>query len=305
MVCIAGQLVRQTPIVVACLLVATSTSAQSTIRLYPGVAPGSEQWSLPEHVVPAETFNPQFKSAGGWTFNVSAPTLTVYRPDPDKSNGTAVIVCPGGAFHFLANDAEGEPIARWLRDRGVTAFVLKYRVAQTTSEHRIRLFSERGTAHVDSEVPAIAPLALADARAALRYVRAHAAELGIVPTRVGVLGGSAGAVLAVALVTSPSNEPKPDFIAPLYVVVFDFMRPLVVPKPAPPAFMALASDDPIARGTTDVYNAWIAARGSVELHAYAKGGHGFGMLRQGLPVDSWTARFEDWLRFQGLLTRPK
>lgn len=293
-------------IVVALLVVSTVLPAQSTVRLYPGGAPASAQPAFPEVALPAVQFGPQFKPYGLWTFNVSEPSLLIYRPDPARSNGTAVVVCPGGAFHFLAMQAEADPIAQWLTARGVTAIVLKYRVVPTTPEHRARLFSGPPQAHVDSEIPPILPLEVADGRAALAYVRAHAAELGIVPTRVGMLGGSAGAVLALSLVLGP-DSPKPDFLALLYTNVYDWMRPLRVSESAPPLFIVVASDDQLgfAPANTEVYDAWLAKGRSAELHAYAKGGHGFGMVRQGLPVDTWPARFEDWLRFQGLLTRPR
>lgn len=289
------------------VLITSLLSAQSTIRLYPTVPSPSVHRVLPEEVIQAERMGPQFKPFGAWLFNVSAPSLVVYRPDPRKANGTAVIICPGGGFHFLAMETEGDTIARWLNGRGVTAFVLKYRVVQTTPEHRARLFASAPQPHVNAEIPAILPLAVADGRAALEYVRMHAVEYGVVPTRVGMLGGSAGATLAASLTLNPSDVPRPDFLVLLYANVTDRMRPLHVPKSAPPLFIVVASDDQLglAPANTEVYDAWVAAGRSAELHAYARGGHGFAMLHQGVPVDRWPALFEDWLRFQGLLTRPK
>src|SRR4051812_42075714 len=276
--------------VVPLLVIASVAAAQSTILLHPSLPSPSLQPSLPEELIPAERMGPQFKQFGAWLFNVSQPSLVIYRPDPTKSNGTAVIICPGGGFHFLAMESEGEPLARWLTDKGVTAFLLKYRVVQTTPEHRARLFASTTASHVNAEIPAILPLAAADGRAALEYVRAHAVEFGVVPTRVGMLGASAGATLVLSLVSSPSDISEPDFLALLYTNVPDAMRPLRVPKSAPPLFVAVASDDQLglASANTEVYDAWIAAGRSAELHAYARGGHGFGMLHQGLPVDTWT-----------------
>src|SRR5215467_5212218 len=279
-------------ILIPVLFALGAPSVAQTIRLYAGAAPGSEQWSLSEQVVQAETFSPQLKWLGAVTFNVSVPTLTIFRPDPAKANGTAVIICPGGAFHFLAMDIEGEPMARWLRDQGITVFLLKYRVVQTTPEHRTRILGKDALAHIEREIPAILSLASADGRAALKYVRDHAADFGIVPTRVGMVGGSAGAMLTVSLVLDVTSDTKPDFIGVLYTNVLEWMRPLVVPQSAPPAFIVVASDDQFAKANTEVYNAWIAAGRSAELHAYAQGGHGFGMLRRGLPVDTWIERFQ-------------
>jgi acetyl esterase/lipase len=293
--------VSQTVVLLVWLLVAnTSLSAQSTIRLYSGVAPGSEGWSLPEvSVAGLEPYGP-------WLTNVSEPTLTVFRPDLGTSTGTAVIVCPGGAFHFLSMENEGVRVAQWLRARGITAFVLKYRVLQTTPEHMGRVLTE-SVQQVNEEMAPVFPLAMADARRALSYVRAHAVELRISPTRVGMIGFSAGAMLVVSLAVSSADRPGPDFIASIYTNVNDMMRPLVVPKAAPPAFIVMATDDDLgfAPLSTEVYNAWLAAGRSAELHGYAKGGHGFAMLQRGLPVDTWPARFEDWLRFEGWLKRPQ
>jgi acetyl esterase/lipase len=234
--------------------------------------------------------------------NVSQPSLTVFRPDPAIASGAAVIVAPGGAFHFLAMEEEGIKVAQWLRDRGITPFVLKYRVLQTTPEHRARLLGE-SVKENHEETAAVFALAMADARIAIAYVRAHADEFGISPMRVGVIGFSAGAMLAVPLALTSPEGMGPDFVASLYTDVSAAMRPLTVPKWAPPAFIAVASDDPLgfAPFSTELYNGWLAAGRPAELHAYAQGGHGFGMRRQGLPVDSWPERFEDWLRFLGWL----
>ena len=136
---------------------------------------------------------------------------------------------------------------------------------------------------------------------------AHAEEFEISPTRVGVIGFSAGAMLTVSLALTSPEGLGPNFVAPLYTDVNDLMRPLVVPKWAPPAFIAVASDDQMgfAPLSTELYNAWLAAGRPAELHAYAQGGHGFAMQRRGLPVDSWPDRFEDWLRSRDLLTQPR
>ena len=285
-------------ILVASLLgVSTPLFAQSTIRLYSGTAPGSEDWSFPESIV-AGPFGPMVT-------NVSQPTLTVYRPDPGSSVGTAMIVIPGGGFHFLAALEEEGKFAEWLRGKGITTFVLKYRVLQTTPEHVPGRMFRESVKENHGETASVFPLALADARNALTYVRAHADEFGFSPKRVGVLGGSAGAMLTIALtLTSPEGQ-GPDFVAPLYTDVNDLMRPLAVPKWAPPAFIAVASDDQLgfAHHSAELYLAWLAEGRPVELHAYETGGHGFHMRQQGLPVDTWRERFEEWLRFGGWLKR--
>jgi hypothetical protein len=120
---------------VASVIAAQPLSAQTTIRLYAGVAPGSESWSLPEQTI--TTLVPGVTGV----VNVSEPTLTVFRPNPGTANGTAVIVAPGGGFHFLTVDEDAKA-AEWLAARGVTAFLLKYRVNQTTQAHRDTMFKE-------------------------------------------------------------------------------------------------------------------------------------------------------------------
>ncbi len=281
---------------VTSVIAAQPVSAPTTIRLYAGVAPGSESWSFPEQSIP--TLIPGVSGVA----NISEPTLTVFRPSPGTANGTAVIVAPGGGFHFLVVDGEGTKVAEWLTARGVTAFVLKYRVTQTTKAHQDTMFKESGD-RTAAEQGAVFPLSVADAKRAVSYVRGRATEFGVDPNRVGMIGFSAGAMIALAAAVSAAEREGPDFVAPIYVSIQEYMRPFVVPPTAVPIFLAAASDDQLgfAPASTEVYNAWLAQNRSAELHIYAKGGHGFAMRQQGIPVDSWTARFEDWLRFQGLL----
>src|SRR5262245_39852600 len=205
-------------VAVAVLVLAAPLSAQTTIRLS---SPGSVNSPLPEESVAAERFNRSFASYGEWLFNVSEPSLTVYRPNRTKANGSAIIVCPGGGFHFLAMGTEGAPMAEWLRRLGITVFILKYRVIPTTAEHRAAMFAEGPNSHSARELPSILPLEMADGRAALNYVRAHAVEYGIAPTRIGMLGASAGAVLAFSLVVDSSSGAKPDFLALMYTGIFE------------------------------------------------------------------------------------
>ena len=298
MTCPAHHRVWQAVILSVCVLSSSRSLFAQTIRLYSGIAPGSESWSLPESTI-VGPFGP-------WLTNVSQPTLTVFRPDPGTATGTAVIVCPGGAFHFLALEDEGVKVGQWFRARGITAFVLKYRVLQTTPEHTGRILGESVKQNHEETAP-VFPLAVAYAPRALTYVRAHAAEFEISPTRVGVIGFSAGAMLTVSLALTSPDGLGPDFVAPLYTDVNDLMRPLVVPKRAPPAFIAVASDDQLgfAPLSAELYNVWLAAGRPAELHAYAQGGHGFGLQQRGLPVDTWPERFQEWLRFGGWLKRPQ
>ena len=234
--------------------------------------------------------------------NVSQPTLTAYLPDPAIATGTTVIVCPGGAYHFLAFEHEGIEVARWLNTRGIAAFMLKYRLVQTGSDFPQCVDEHLNDPHqMETLVEPLFPLITGDGCQAVRLVRARAAEWGIAPDRIGMLGFSAGGMvtLSVALQFDPSS--RPDFAAPIYSAP---PPDAPVPADAPPLFLLCAADDDMASEvSTHFYSLWKAASHPVELHIYSKGGHGFGMTKQDLPSDSWIDRFAEWLQAQGFLSR--
>jgi acetyl esterase/lipase len=271
---------------------ATSTQNE-VIQLWPQGAPGSEDWNQVEE----EFVLPDGVKA---IRNVTQPTLTVYPADPAKANGTAVIVCPGGAYFILAIDKEGTDVAHWLAARGVTAFVLRYRLLPT-GDH---LGPEMEATMSDHEkfsrlMQWLEPFNLADGQQAMRLVRENAAKWGIAPDRIGMMGFSAGAGFTVNAVLHNSPDCRPDFAAPIYAAVF---APLTAPADAPPLFLLCANDDPMARDANQyLYAAWNAANRPVEMHVYSKGGHGFGMTTQGLPTDGWIERFWEWMVEEGLV----
>jgi acetyl esterase/lipase len=274
------------------------------ISIWPGAAPGSENWTQKE-----TTFlSPQKET---WVRNVVKPTLTVYLPARAKANGTAIVVCPGGAFLFLAWEHEGTQVAEWLIEHGVAAFVLRYRLIDTgATEEDYKRISAEVMAHAQQPngatrpepPPAMAadiPLAAEDGRQAIRYVREHAAEFGVNPQRIGIMGFSAGGVVATEAAFQYDAVSRPDFVGAIYAPVFG---EVTAPADAPPLFIACANDDPISnRAALKLAAAWQAANRPVETHVYSKGGHGFGMHNQGLPSDHWIERFGDWLAAQGLL----
>jgi acetyl esterase/lipase len=236
--------------------------------------------------------------------NVSQPSLTAYLPDPAIATGTAVIVCPGGAYHFLAFEHEGIEVARWLNTRGIAAFMLKYRLVQTGSDFPQCVDEHLNDPHqMETLVAPLFPLIAADGCQAVRLVRARAAEWGITPDRIGILGFSAGGMLALSVALQFESSSRPDFTAPIYSA-----PPPDAPLPinAPPLFLLCAADDDMASAvSTRFYSAWRAASHPVELHIYSKGGHGFGMNKQGLPSDGWIDRFAEWLQAQGFLPEAK
>ena len=284
----------------ACLVlaaVAPYAAAQRVIPLYPGAAPGSESWTQQERSYISREWQ------GPVVANVTRPSLTAYLPATDKATGTAAVICPGGGFFALAIDNEGNELAKWLAARGVAAFVLRYRVVQTgvnaTAEFTASLVRPGA---FDSITRPIIPLAIADGRAAVTYVRAHAADFGISADRVGIIGFSAGGTLAAALAFQYDRDSRPAFVAPIYAYTGS-LKLDAVPTDAPPMFVAAATDDQLglAPASVALYSKWLAARKPVELHMYARGGHGFGMRKQGTASDEWINAFGAWLNLQGFL----
>lgn len=281
-------------------LLATVANAQKVIRLYPGAAPGSESWKHQEKEYFSPIWNTQVVT------NVVNPTLTMFAPDSTLANGTSVIIAPGGAFHALSINSEGYDVAKWLAAKGVTAFVLKYRLVPTGEDGVKELMAKMsgGLGKVDAANVDVVPLAAADGIAAMTYVRKHANEFGIAPNRIGFMGFSAGGTVTASVAFQYTAESRPDFVAPIYAYL-GAVKSADTPKDAPPMFLVAATDDQLglAPDSVKLYSMWLAAKKPVELHMYAKGGHGFGMRKQNLPTDQWIERLGDWLGLQGLLKK--
>jgi len=261
------------------------------IRLYEGVAPGSEGWTNVERRYPSESWNTEVVT------NVVVPTLVPVHPSV-AANGTAVVIAPGGGFFGLSIESEGFGVAERLTAAGFMAFVLQYRLVPGGHDPVAEL-SERalaGDSSVYDDMAAVAPLAGADGEAAMRLVRARADEFGIDPNRVGFMGFSAGGNVAVRVAYSPDPAARPNFVAPIYATTrgIDLGDP---PAGSGPMFLVVASDDELGLTSDSIglYERWRAAELPVELHAYARGGHGFGMRTQHLPSDTWIDRFLDWV----------
>lgn len=279
------------------LLTLATSAQQKVIPLYNGPAPGSESW----------TWNEAESATNAWqtrvVYNVSKPTLTLFQPEAGKANGTAVIICPGGAFHALSIDSEGFDVAKWLVEKGVTCFVLKYRLARSfTTDPVAEVTQKLGKKEFDDENAAVIPLGIADGKAAIEYVRSHASEYGVETNRIGIMGFSAGGTVTAGALFNYTHANRPDFAAPVYPY---FPKDMIgtIGTDAPPIFIATASDDGLnlAPHSVDLYSAWLAAKRDAELHMYARGNHGFGMRVQNIPTDKWIERFGEWLGVQGLL----
>jgi acetyl esterase/lipase len=275
---------------------AQQSANPAVIPLYSGIAPGSENAQQKEwEVISPTDKQPRIR-------NVTRPTLTAFLPERSNANGTAIIIAPGGGFMHLAIEKEGMEVAKWLRERGVAAFVLKYRLLDTgpTEEsYQKRAKELSGSAGGNTERQKLVALAVADGRQAIKLVRQRAAEWGIAPDRIGLMGFSAGGILTMGVVMQHDAESRPNFAAPIYG---GSTNSLPVAADAPNLFIAVADDDrAFSASSAKLYLDWKAAGRAAELHIYSKGGHGFGLTRRGWPVDSWIDRFGDWLQTQGLL----
>lgn len=284
-----------------------AADAEGVYTIWPGdgTAPGSESWTWSERTIQV----PWSEVERRVTRNVARPTLTVFRPEPGKANGTGMIVAPGGAFHFLMVDHEGYDMARWLTGLGITAFVLKYRLGRSPDD-------DADLAAFRTELQAgLAPPALtetnppdrfhdvrewgeADGRQAVRYVRENADRWDIDPGRIGIAGYSAGGGVALATALAFDAESRPDFVAGIYPA----WRGDTVRADAPPLFLVAVDDDASVApmSTSRLYEAWHKAGIPVELHVFGNGGHGFGMARQGTLSDAWVGLLDNWLRARGL-----
>jgi len=252
------------------------------VLLWPSGAPGSEGKTAEESV--------RVTAPGGdhVVSSVHKPSITVYLPAKEKATGAAVVIAPGGGHNSLWMDHEGYNIAAWLSERGVASFVLKYRLAREKDS----TYTIEGTS-------------LADTQQAIRVVRSRAAEWGVNPDRVGVMGFSAGGELAALAATRFDDklDVKPSFQALIYPAI---PRDMKLSKDTPPAFLACGENDRqnISQGLPELDLALKKAGASAELHVYAGVGHGFGLraTTKGA-VATWPERFHQWLDGRGFLKK--
>lgn len=276
------------------LLVANLSYAQTTVKIWPGLAPGTGHEQNHEKVINHRIYD------------VYQPDLSVYLPKKRAANRPAAVVCPGGGFTHLAVGIEGKKVAEWLNRNGVAAFVLKYRLKPAQ--------------------------AYEDAKRAMSYVRAHAKEYDINPAMLGIVGFSAGGQVAAEVATHYTNvrprdivdgaSCKPDFMILGYPAL-DWLHPdadkvyeeaenkkgvfvpyyRLVGKNTAPTFIVCAENDrtvPIIQ-SIQFFTALHKAGVESELHIFQKGGHGFGLGTDRGEVDQWPALCVTWMRTEGIL----
>lgn len=287
--------------------------AADVFTIWPGagIPPGSEMWSWHEQAMQP----PESSIPNEMVRNVVVPTLTMFKPAADTATGTAIIVVPGGAFHFLMMIHEGYDVARWLTTLGITAFVLKYRVQHTPeNDADMPAFLE----NLGKKLPSVSqtevdpPMTYSpaeearlwaeeDGRQAIRFLRQNAADWGGDPNRIGIMGFSAGGGITVNAALEYDSLSRPDFVAGIYP---GYRIVTLIPEDAPPLFIVIADDDALVApiSSARLYEAWHKAGQSVELHIFANGGHGFGIREQTLLSDQWTGLFKHWLAAQGYIS---
>jgi len=263
------------------------------ISLYPGVAPGSENWNYPERAG-GTADSPQAQ-------NVVRPVLLYYPAEKENAASTAMIVAPGGAFRTLMMSYEGVDVAKRLNQMGVDAFVLKYRTTYVDPAAPAQAATGRGPATSGPQAGQnVREMAGEDGRQAVRLVRQRASEFGVLPNRIGIIGYSAGGAVLLATVYGPADS-RPDFAAPIYAPV---ANPTPPPPGGSPLFIAVAADDQAVgyQGSIDLFGAWRKAGLPAELHVFQGGRHGF--VVKGSGADHYLDRVEEWLKLNGWLTKP-
>jgi acetyl esterase/lipase len=278
----------------------TESAHPAPVALWTGGAPGFEaRKDEPEHV----SYRQEKEIVFPVISNIHNPSITPFIPAKGKATGAAVVIAPGGGNWFHTIDREGYDFARMLADRGIAAFVLKYRLSRDLSNP------------ADKPQPYTAEHAAADAQRAIRLIRARATEWNVNPARVGILGFSAGGAVTLAAAfrhdagkpdaTDPveRQSSRPDFFAPIYTGGFTRYDADIKKENVPPCFLACAYDDSMPEAMAAFFAALHKAGINAEIHIYNSGGHGFGVRQRDLAVTGWSTRFTEWLGDRGFLKK--
>lgn len=268
------------------MAVSAAAGEQELIPLWVGQVPGQSEAKAPAQYVPTT------RDGVKRIQKVTDPALIVYEAAPEKHNGAAVIICPGGGYSRLAVDHEGFMVAGWLSELGYTAFVLQYRVPNNRSG------------------------ALQDAQRAIRYVRGNRKQWKLDENNIGVLGFSAGGSLCARLSTRYAEaiyphqdeldkvSARPDFTVLIYPAYLDegnnksLTPELKITDNTPPMFLFVAADDGFANSSRVMTAALQANNIPAELHIHPQGGHGFGMKKGNAAAAVWPKLCAEWLAKQ-------
>jgi len=284
-------------VIMLCLIFTSGLSkmdAQQIISL-PYEKPSDFEWVGEEKDYHSEHWNTRVIT------NVSKPSLIVYRPDDKINSGVGVVVAPGGGMYAHSIDSEGNWVADWLVKKGITVFVLMYRLVPFVGD-AVSAFGDPNE-NAEIKAKAILPYAINDGLEAIKYIREHNDIYNIDKNKLGFLGFSAGGAITVGLTLKAKPDEMPNFIVPVYpwLSIVDNFNPEIIV--VPPMLVICASDDQLGLASYSIklYQNWIEKGNSAALHMYSKGGHGFGMRTQNLATDNWIHRFYEWLIDEGFV----
>ena len=263
---------------------------------------GQEIITLPYDNTGLDYQGPEVKTKGYFTDkhnfqNISIPTIQVFLPKGNLNTKTAMIVCPGGGMRANAIHHEGFDVAKALNEKGVAAFVLKYRLVP------IHLIGKNeGLDHPYSKEKKQLAYGHLDALNAIAHVRVNALKYEINPEKIGIMGFSAGGAVTMEATYKSSEKNRPNFIAPIYpwMNIVDNQEP---PAYGPPIFIVCTTEDAfkLAIPSAKIYTDWAEKNYISELHLYHHGKHGFGMRKTNYPVDNWFENMVDWIDAIGML----
>ena len=263
---------------------------------------GQEIITLPYDNTGLDYQGPEVKTKGYFTDkhnfqNISIPTIQVFLPNGNLSTKTAMIVCPGGGMRANAIHHEGFDVAKALNERGIAAFVLKYRLVP------IHLIGKNeGLDHPYSKEKKQLAYGHLDALNAIAHARVNALKYEINPEKIGIMGFSAGGAVTMEATYKSSKKNRPNFIAPIYpwMNIVDNQEP---PAYGPPIFIVCTAEDAfnLAIPSAKIYTDWAEKNYISELHLYHHGKHGFGMRKTNYPVDNWFDNMVDWIDAIGML----
>ena len=263
---------------------------------------GQEIITLPYDNTGLDYQGPEVKTKGYFTDkhnfqNISIPTIQVFLPKGNLNTKTAMIVCPGGGMRANAIHHEGFDVAKALNERGIAAFVLKYRLVP------IHLIGKNeGLDHPYSKEKKQLAYGHLDALNAIAHARVNALKYEINPEKIGIMGFSAGGAVIMEATYKSSKKNRPNFIAPIYpwMNIVDNQEP---PAYGPPIFIVCTTEDAfkLAIPSAKIYTDWAEKNYISELHLYHHGKHGFGMRKTNYPVDNWFDNMVDWIDAIGML----